>query len=171
VRGQELSVAFRLSQARVDYIMSNPTSFLDVRWGYSPDERCIDIRVYDTRGVFANKDGIALVKQFEKSLEAICKFVDVRRFRNAKIKAIFYAQEGDTPLGWYDRGKYYPWGWLGDESLVVSSRVDLVAKFEAIKKIDPKLGKTAKKLLIDLARREMGVKTQRKWMIWKKKND
>jgi len=162
MRDKELLVAFQLSRARVDYITGNPTSFLNVRFNHIPDERCIRVEIYDTRGIFANKEGIALVKQFRKSLEAICTFVDVRRFRNADIKAMFYSQRGDTPLGWYAEGKYYPWGWLGDSSLVVSGKVELMGKIETIREIDPKLGEVGKGLLKDLVREKLGIKKQRK---------
>ena len=162
MRDKELSVAFQLSQARVDYIMANPTSFLNVRFNHIPDERCIRVEIYDTKGIFANKEGTALVKQFRKSLEAICTFVDVRRFGNADIKAMFYPQIGDTPLGWYAEGKYYPWGWLGDKSLVVSGNVELLGKIETIRETDPKLGEVGKRLLKNLVQEELGIKKQHK---------
>ena len=162
MRDKELSVAFRLSQARVDYVMANPTSFLNVRLNHIPAERCTRVEGYDPSGIFAKEEGRAFVKQFRKSLEAICTFVDVRRFRNANIEAMFYPKGGDPPLGWYAKGKYYPWGWLGDRSLVVSGKAELLGKIETIREVDPKLGEVGKGLLKDLVREELGTKKQRK---------
>jgi len=157
MRGKELSVAFQLSQARVDYIMANPTSFLNVRFNYIPDERCIHAEVYDTRGIFSNKSGIALLAKFKKSLEAIYSFVQLDR--DAHIVALFYAK-GDTPLGYYSEGEYRPWGWMGNSSPSISSNLRFVGKVEAIKKLDPKLGELGKKILKGWVRMEM--KKQRK---------
>ncbi|MFQ5835088.1 MAG: hypothetical protein ACE5HR_04110 [bacterium] len=168
MRGKELSVAFQLSQARVDYIMANPTGFLNVRFNYIPDERCIRVEIYDTRGIFSNKSGIALLEQFKKSLEAIYSFVhlnlDSSVLRDDDIVAMFYAKGGDIPLGYYSEseGKYRPWENIGDSSPFVSSKLDVLGKIEdtkAIKKLDPEL---VKKTLKALVRREMGMKRQRK---------
>lgn len=160
--GKELSVAFQLSQARVDYIMANPTSFLNVRFNYIPDERCIRVEIYDTRGIFSNKSGIALLEKFKKSLEAIYSFVhlnlDSSVLRDDDIMAIFYAK-ADTPLGYYSEGKYHPWRNMVS-SPFISSNLRFVGKVEGLKKLDPKLGGLSKKTLKDWARMEM--KRQRK---------
>jgi len=149
MRGKELSFAFQLSQARVDYIMANPTSFLNVRFNYIPDERCIRVEIYDTRGIFSNKSGIALLEQFKKSLEAIYSFVNLDLgssvLRDNDIVAMFYAKGGDTPLGYYSEGKYLPWGWTGDSSLSIPSNLKFVGRAETMinyaKKLGPELAK------------------------------
>ena len=162
MRGKELSFAFQLSQARVDYIMANPTSFLDVRFNYIPDERCIRVEIYDTRGIFSNKSGIALLEQFKKSLETIYSFVhldlDSSVLRETDIKAMFFGKGGDTPLGYYSEEEYCLWMGTGDSSLSISSNLIFVGKVQALKKSDPKL--LSEKILKGWVRIEM--KRQRK---------
>ncbi len=112
-----------------DYIMSNPTSFLNVRFGYDSlgvageDEELfserintedkIIVRVIDNRGIFSAKSGITLLHEFEKQLKTIYFFVYEHLLAtdmDNDIVAIFYSPDGyekTFPLGYFNWGKYH----------------------------------------------------------------
>lgn len=117
-----LVMYFRLQQARIDYIMQNPTDFLDVGFhhdiegkfseeGFFPQETVtkdkIVVMLRDNRGVF-NKKGHALLKRFEQELKEIYLFLKSVTTEVYDIVAIFYNQEG-LPLGYYYQGEYHLW--------------------------------------------------------------
>ncbi len=94
-----------LLSARVDYIMYNPTAFLNVDFVYDSDgafgekafPRDVDtkgkicVRVTDSRGVFSDKSGIALLDQFKRSLTVLYSFLAPLAVgdMNTHIAAIF----------------------------------------------------------------------------------
>ena len=114
---------FRLLMARVDYIMENPTNFLDVRLFYDPDgifgrelfPKIVDtkgkifVMVADTRGTFSDKFSVFLLTEFTDELQIIYSFMkEVATDLHADIAAIFYG-EGGIPLGYFYQGEYHLW--------------------------------------------------------------
>ena len=83
-----------LEESRVSYIMGNPDDFLYVNLDYDstgaygrtwfefPEGVNVNtkgkfcVEVYDTRDVFSNKTGTALLDQFKKELEIMYSFID-----------------------------------------------------------------------------------------------
>jgi hypothetical protein len=124
LRGEKASeLDLRLLQARVEYMMTNPTSFLNVSFYDDPNGRFkenfpegIDTKdkilvwVRDNRGVFRYKSRIALLELFKRHLETIYTFIDTRAAwdMNADIVAKFYSREG-IPLGYFYQGEYHLW--------------------------------------------------------------
>ena len=114
-----------------DYIMSNPTSFLNVRFGYDllgvvgedkklfsgriNTENKIIVRIIDNRGVFSAKSGITLLHEFEKQLKTIYSFIYWHLLAtdiDNDIVAIFYdlyGYEETSPLGYFYQGEYHLW--------------------------------------------------------------
>ncbi len=113
-----------LLSARVDYIMYNPTAFLNVDFIYDSDgafgkkvfPRDVDtkgkicVRVTDSRGVFSDKSGIALLDQFKRSLTVLYSFLAPLAVgdMNTHIAAIFLSRE-EIPLGYFYQGEYHLW--------------------------------------------------------------
>ncbi|MBA7710323.1 hypothetical protein ES703_119263 [subsurface metagenome] len=113
-----------LLEAKVSYVMHNPTRFSIVEFHYDPDGRYkramefpenvdtkgkIFVGVGDTRGVFSYKSGIALLDEFKRRLEIIYSFIDlVATDMDTDIVAKFHSREG-IPLGYFYQGKYYLW--------------------------------------------------------------
>lgn len=118
-------------EATNDYIMSNPTSFLNVRFGYdllgvagedkellsgrvSTEDKII-VRIVDNRGIFSAKSGLTLLHQFEKQLKTIYSFIYEHLLATGMdndIVAIFYNPDGYEkilPLGYFNQGKYHLW--------------------------------------------------------------
>lgn len=112
-------------EARVNYIMRNPTSFLEVDFDYDPfgsygrimlelpenvdTKNKVCVRIRDSRGVFSYKSGVTLLDQFKKRLENVYSYIkESATDMNADIVAIFYS-EGDLPLGYFYQGEYYLW--------------------------------------------------------------
>lgn len=109
--------------AKVDYMMHNPTNFLNVTFLYDPSEKFakkyfpegvhvkgkIYVDVSDSRGVFSYKSGIALLDQFKKEWEVIYSFIKyIATDMDTDILAIFYSRE-DIPLGYFYQGEYHLW--------------------------------------------------------------
>lgn len=116
-------------EATNDYIMSNPTSFLNVRFGYDllgtagedkelfsrriNTEDKIIVRVIDNRGIFSAKSGLTLLHEFEEQLETIYFFVYEHLLAtdmDNDIVAVFYNPDGyekTLPLGYFNQGKYH----------------------------------------------------------------
>jgi len=112
-----------------DYIMSNPTSFLNVRFGYDllgtagedkelfsrriNTEDKIIVRVIDNRGIFSAKSGLTLLHEFEKQLKTIYFFIYEHLLAtdmDNDIVAVFYSPDGyekTLPLGYFNQGKYH----------------------------------------------------------------
>jgi len=118
-------------EATNDYIMSNPTSFLNVRFGYDlfgvagedkklfsgriNTEDKIIVRVIDNRGIFSAKSGLTLLYEFEKQLKTIYSFIYEHLLAtdmDNDIVAIFYnlyGYEKTLPLGYFYQGEYHLW--------------------------------------------------------------
>ena len=116
-------------EATNDYIMSNPTSFLNIRFGYDllgtagedkelfsrpiNTEDKIIVRIIDNRGIFSAKSGITLLHEFEKQLKTIYSLVHEHLLAtdvDNDIVAIFYSPDGyekALPLGYFNQGKYH----------------------------------------------------------------
>ena len=115
---------FRLLNARVSYMMHNPTTFLNVNFLYDPVGRyrrieklpeSIDTKgkilivISDTRDVFSYKSGIALLDQFKRELEVEYTFVGfLATDMDTDIVAIF-ANKEIIPLGYFYQGEYHLW--------------------------------------------------------------
>jgi hypothetical protein len=114
-----------LLSVRVDYIMYNPTIFLNVdstcdldgAFGEKVFSMDVDtkgkicVRVRDSRGVFSDKSGIILLDQFKRSLTVLYSFLTPLAVgnMNTHIAAIFSSRE-EIPLGYFYQGEYPLWG-------------------------------------------------------------
>jgi len=95
-----------LLRSLVRYMMRNPTSFLEVRFGYS-DPDIILLHIFDNRNRFSYKSGIALLDTFKKELEIIYSFmVYISSDMDTDVWAWFYSREG-IELGYFLDGKYH----------------------------------------------------------------
>lgn len=115
-------IDFRLLMARVDYMMSNPTNFLDARFFYDEDgilgkqvledvdtKGKIFVMVIDNRGVFSDKEWFFLLADFQKELEAIYPSIKyVATDMDADVVAAFYTKE--VLVGYFYQGEYHLWG-------------------------------------------------------------
>ena len=119
----EMEMELEFLRIRVDYIMQNPTDFLDVRIGYDKDGHLAEIMelplevstrgkicisIIDNRGIFRDKSRLALVMQFKKQLEKVYSFINYMApvmFEDvvAKFKL------GKHPVGYYYEGEYHLW--------------------------------------------------------------
>jgi len=115
---------FWLLDARVSYMMHNPTTFLNVNFLYDPIGRYrrveklpesvdtkgkIVIVISDTRDVFSYKSGIALLDQFKRELEVEYTFLrSLATDMDTDIVAIF-ANKEIIPLGYFYQGEYHLW--------------------------------------------------------------
>ncbi|MBA7696691.1 hypothetical protein ES703_105342 [subsurface metagenome] len=113
---------FRLLEAKVEYIMRNPTSFLDIVFSYDPygvmgwtwdlpenvdTERKICVEIWDNRGIFSYESGMGLLEQFKEELEIVYSYIeDMAMYMDTDIVAIFYSEE-DILLGYFYQGEYY----------------------------------------------------------------
>ena len=114
---------YLLLDARVDYIMRNPTNFFEVVFVYDPvggeklglpkhanTQNKIRIDIGDKRDVWTHKSGEALLDDFRKTLEIIYSYVEhIATDMNTDIVARFYSK-GDIVLGYFYQGKYHVWG-------------------------------------------------------------
>ncbi len=113
----------RFLTARIDYMMTNPTSFLSVIFGYdrtgtvhaSSFPESVDtkgkicVRVFDNRDVFSDKSGIGLLDSFKKNLEVIYSFISVIATNmDTDIAAVLESRQG-IPLAYFYQGKYHLW--------------------------------------------------------------
>lgn len=116
---------YRLLNARVDYMMRNPNTFLAVGFEYDPDgslrreyfpERTgVDTRgkiligIIDNGDVFSDKSGTALLDQFYRELMIIYSFLTyVSSEMSTDIVAKFWSKD-EIPLGYFYQGEYYLW--------------------------------------------------------------
>jgi len=113
---------FDLLKARIDYIMKNPTNFLDTHLYYDPlgfggetfpydieTKDKIIILVYDNRDIFSDKSEAALLDQFEKELKIIYKSMRIMASNmNTDIVVSFRTRE-DISLGYFYQGEYHLW--------------------------------------------------------------
>ena len=118
------SLSFYLLEARVNYIMRNPASFLNVRFHYDSDgsigkmaglpqgvdtKSKIVLAIQDNRGVFSNKSAALLNVEFELALWTIYSFIDsVATDIDTDIVALFLGKEGNL-LGYFYQGNFYLW--------------------------------------------------------------
>jgi len=124
VRHKAYEMNYRLLEARVSYIMLNPTNFLDVVFYYDPDGTMrsykivpegidmkgkIYVQVVDNRGVFSYKSGVVLLGQFKRELEAIrLPIFFVATDLDTDIVAVFFSRQ-TVPLGYFYQGEYHLW--------------------------------------------------------------
>ena len=117
-------IDFMLLDARIRYLMWNPTNFLYVdlyydEYGvYGTADRLpesldtkdkIYVQVADTRGVFSYEPKKALLSEFKRQLELIYSFIeDVATDMDTDIVAIFFNRK-ERPLGYFYQGKYHLW--------------------------------------------------------------
>jgi len=118
------SLSFHLLEARVNYIMSKPTSFLNVRFHYDSDgsigkitglpqgvdtKSKIVLAIQDNRGVFSNKSAALLNVEFELALWSIYSFIElVATDIDTDVVALFLGKEGNL-LGYFYQGNFYLW--------------------------------------------------------------
>ena len=113
-----------LLEAKVSYMMRNPTGFLLIdlvydsfgvggtAWGFPEGIDTKDriyISVTDNRGVFANKSEAVLLEQFKKELNII--YVGLFFYApdmDADIVAKFFSME-NVPLAYFYQGEYHLW--------------------------------------------------------------
>ena len=112
-----------LSEARINYMMRNPTSFLYVEFYYDPNGKFgellpegidtkdrIYVAVYDNRGIFSDKSEIDLLDEFKERLNAIYSFIKFYATdMDADIVAQFY-DRNNVCLGYFYQGEYHLWG-------------------------------------------------------------
>jgi len=109
-------------EEKVNYIMKNPTDFLDIWFHYGPDERLekelpesvdtegkLIIYVHDSRGVFYGKSGKVLLDQFKRELESIRSSSFTMWLMKTDIVVKFLNEER-IPLGYFYQGEYHLWG-------------------------------------------------------------
>ena len=124
-------IDFYLLEARVEYIMRNPTNFLYVKFRYDrngsygigfPERLDTKGRIYveirDNRGFFSGRSGIVLLELFKMHLDNIYGYIqplptigteyDLLEYMEHDIVAKFYSK-GDIPLGYYYKGEYHLW--------------------------------------------------------------
>ncbi len=98
-----------LLDAKVEYIMTNPTTFLNIDLFYVKNTiipSTIGVSVRDNRGRFSYKSGIALKDTFKRSLEVIYSFIThISTDINTDIIAFFSSEEG-IQLGMFKDGEY-----------------------------------------------------------------
>lgn len=113
-----------LLRARVNYIMKNPTNFLNVEFSYDPHggwgrpalPETIDTKgkicvvITDNRDAFAYKSGTALLKEFKKALEAIysSELVVWVIGLDTELVVVFRSKD-EIPLGYFYQGEYHLW--------------------------------------------------------------
>ncbi len=96
-----------LLSARIDYMMRNPASYLDVTFASSVGTGQIFIFIHDNRGRFLYKSGVALLDAFKRELEIIHSFIaHVAMNINTDVMAAFFSR-GNIQLGSFNYGEYY----------------------------------------------------------------
>lgn len=121
----EIKVSFMkyyLSDAKVNYLMCNPTSFLIVDFVYDLRDTFADsfprrvvtkgkiyVVVVDNRGVYRHKTGVALLEEFKGDLETIYSYI---RLAATDINTDIVAKwctKADITLGSFYQGQYHLW--------------------------------------------------------------
>jgi len=116
---------YGLLKARVDYIMRNPTIFLDIAfyydvyglWGRAAGlPQSVDTKgkiyviVRDSRDVFSYKSGISLREEFKKQLEVIYSYIESLAMAMDTDIAVKFVSRREIPLGYFYQGEYHLWG-------------------------------------------------------------
>ena len=125
VKGGEYSpIAFYLLNAKVNYMMYNPNTFLNVAFAYDywgswaeffPQgiytEQKICVMIIDNRARFSDKSGTVLLEQFKQSLEVIYSFIEpLATDMNADVVAKFLSEDKEGgELGYFYQGEYHLW--------------------------------------------------------------
>ena len=115
---------FLLLEAKVEYIMRNPTSFLDIVFSYDPygvmgwtwdlpenvdTERKICVEIWDNRGIFSYESGMGLLEQFREELEVVYSYIeDMATYMDTDI-VVEFVSKGNIPLGYFYQGEYHLW--------------------------------------------------------------
>ena len=117
------SMEFWLLRARVDYMMTNPTRFLDVDFVYDVEgaweadfpegvvtEGKIVIVIYDNRDRFTDKSGLVLLGEFKHILEVLYSYIEeLATDMNTDIVSKLSTEE-EIPLTCFYQGVYQLWG-------------------------------------------------------------
>ena len=119
------SMDIYLLEAKVAYMMRNPTGFLLIglvydpfgvggkAWGFPEGVDTKDkiyIGVTDNRGAFANKFEAVLLEQFEKELNIIyAGLFSIAPDMDTDIVAKLFDMN-NVPLGYFYQGEYHLWG-------------------------------------------------------------
>lgn len=115
----------RLFNARIDYMMRNPTTFLAVGFEYDPDGSLrrdffpehigidtkgkILVGIIDNRGVFSDEAGTDLLGGFQMELTIIYSFLTfISTEMNTDIVAKLYSRE-EVALAYFYQGEYHLW--------------------------------------------------------------
>jgi len=114
-----------LLEARINYMMRNPTVFLEVDFFYDrtgaygvagdlPESANTKGKIYvliiDTRNVFSYKTGVVLLEQFKRLLDVVIySFIDdIATDMDADVVVKLYSGEG-IPLAYFCQGEYHLW--------------------------------------------------------------
>ena len=112
-----------LFAARINYMMRNPTTYLDVNFFYDRDGKLerslfpegvetknkISVDIADNMDIFSDKSGIALLDEFKRNLEVIYSYIKrIATNMDTDIVAVFYSREG-IELGYFYQGEYHLW--------------------------------------------------------------
>lgn len=111
-----------LFAARIDYMMTNPNSFLNVNLSYDkhgvfkssfPEsvdtENKIIVMIVDNRNIFSDKSEIALLDEFKRKLEVVYSYVSyIATNLDTDIAAILWSREG-IPLAYFYQGECHLW--------------------------------------------------------------
>jgi len=122
IKYEGIYMVIRLLEARVDYIMHNPNSFLEVRFYNDRDgaftnsfPKGVDTKgkvyvwVTDNRDQFSYKSEIALLDTFKRSLEVIYSFISLLVTNmNTDVVAKLESKER-IPLAYFYQGEYHLW--------------------------------------------------------------
>ena len=96
-----------LLSARIDYMMRNPASYLDVTFAHSVETGEIFVVIHDNRDRFPYKSEVALLDTFKRELETIYSFIaHIATNINADVMVAFFSR-GNIQLGSFRYGEYY----------------------------------------------------------------
>jgi len=117
-------IKFFLLERRLDYFMMHRDTFLFIHLHDDPDGKMgeeegfpegvntkgkIIVHIYDSRGVFSYKTGIALLDEFKKQLEIICEHIgNIVTDTDNDIVALFISGGGRS-VGYFYQGEYHLW--------------------------------------------------------------
>jgi len=119
------SMDIYLLEARVSYMMRNPTGFLLIglaydlfgvggkAWGFPEGVDTKDkiyIAITDNRGASANKSEAVLLEQFKKELNIIYVGLFIRAPDMATDIVAKFSSMENVPLAYFYQGEYHLWG-------------------------------------------------------------
>ncbi len=128
-RDESWGLELSLTDARISYMMYNPSFFQNVSFWYDPDGRYemefpegletkdkILVWIRDNRGIYKTMSGVALLDLFKQNLETIYSFISssVSEYvgtsivMDVDIIAKFHSGQG-IPLGYFSQGEYRLW--------------------------------------------------------------